>query len=169
VEPDFMPSKLGFGGAAIGLRNYMGPYDAGSAAAIDSAIAAIRQAVALGMTYFDTAPSYGDGLSERIMGEALDGLSERVFLAKKVWPGSPGGARASLEASLTMVNPANTFDYTPALIQFVLSNRLVDVALVGMRIIREVESCVGIWKDESGRIDIDALWRRFISDQKINA
>jgi hypothetical protein len=82
---------------------------------------------------------------------------------------STGGARASLEASLTMVNPANTFDYTPALIQFVLSNRLVDVALVGMRIIREVESCVGIWKDESGRIDIDALWRRFISDQKINA
>jgi hypothetical protein len=57
---------------------------------------------------------------------------------------STGGARASLEASLTMVNPANTFDYTPALIQFVLSNRLVELALVGMRIIREVESCVEI-------------------------
>jgi len=67
-----------------------------------------------------------------------------------------------------MVNPANTFDYTPALIQFVLSNRLVDVALVGMRTVREVESCVGIWKDESGRIDIDALWHRFIADQKTN-
>ena len=34
---------------------------------------------------------------------------------------------------IQMVNPANTFDYTPALIQFVLSNPLVDVALVGMR------------------------------------
>ena len=286
LEPDFVPSKLGFGGAAIGLRNYMGPYDAGSAATVDSAIAAIRHAVALGMTYFDTAPSYGEGLSERIMGEALDGLSERVFLATKVWPGSPGGARASLETSLTnlrrsridllqihgesysrqdvdhilqpgglleqmeelkregivdrigftvedmnegtyqlietgrfdaiqlmynllvqhpyeptrpfgalfaakqhdmmtitmrtatsgifqrwvqIVNPANTFDYTPALIQFVLSNRLVDVALVGMRTVREVESCVGIWKDESGRIDIDALWHRFIADQKTDA
>jgi hypothetical protein len=31
------------------------------------------------------------------------------------------------------------------------------------------KSCVGIWKDESGRIDIDALWHRFIADQKTNA
>jgi hypothetical protein len=68
-----------------------------------------------------------------------------------------------------IVNPVNTFDYTPALIQFVLSNRLVDVALVGMRTAREVESCVGIWKDESGRIDIDALWHRFIADQKTDS
>ena len=39
-----------------------------------------------------------------------------------------------------LVNPANTFDYTPALIQFVLSNPLVDVALVGMRDIATVEA-----------------------------
>ncbi len=39
----------------------------------------------------------------------------------------------TLQRWLRMVNPADTFDYTPALIQFVLSNPLVDVALVGMR------------------------------------
>ena len=40
---------------------------------------------------------------------------------------------------------------------------------MGMHTVQEIQSCVGIWKDESGRIDIDALWHRFISDQKINA
>jgi len=42
-------------------------------------------------------------------------------------------------------------------------------SLVEMRTVREVESCVGIWKHESGRIDIDAPWHRFTSDQKIDA
>jgi aryl-alcohol dehydrogenase-like predicted oxidoreductase len=83
---------------------------------------------------------------------------------------SPAGnsSMTSTKKSRRRVNPENTFDYTPALIQFVLSNRLVDVALVGMRTVREVESCVGIWKHETGRIDIDALWHRFIADQQTN-
>ena len=37
-----------------------------------------------------------------------------------------------LQKWLYQVNPANDFDYTPALLQFVLSNPLVDVALVGL-------------------------------------
>ncbi len=50
------------------------------------------------------------------------------------------------------VNPANTFDYTPALLQFVLSNSLVDVALVGMRDADIVEANVRIVEDMDGRI-----------------
>jgi hypothetical protein len=30
-----------------------------------------------------------------------------------------------------------------------------------MRTLQEVESCVDIWRDENGRIDIDRLWNRF--------
>jgi aryl-alcohol dehydrogenase-like predicted oxidoreductase len=37
-------------------------------------------------------------------------------------------------------NPDNSFDYTPALLQFVLSNPSIDVALVGMRTPEEVEA-----------------------------
>jgi uncharacterized protein len=61
-----------------------------------------------------------------------------------------------------MVNPANTFDYTPALIQFVLSNPLVDVALVGMRDIATVEANVRIWRDLGNRIDLTALHARYV-------
>jgi hypothetical protein len=60
------------------------------------------------------------------------------------------------------------FDYTPSLIQFVLSNKLVDVALVGMRTQDMVDSYVEIWRNENGRIDIDQLWNRY-EQPKISA
>jgi hypothetical protein len=60
-----------------------------------------------------------------------------------------------LQKWIQQVNPANTFDYTPALVQFVLSNPLVDVALVGMRTVAEVEKNAAICNDTAGRIDMD--------------
>jgi len=47
------------------------------------AVAAIRAAVDAGVTLIDTAPAYGLGLSEEIVGEALDGRRDRVVLATK--------------------------------------------------------------------------------------
>ena len=64
---------------------------------------------------------------------------------------------------MRMVNPANTFDYTPALIQFVLSNKLADVALVGMRDVATVDANVRIWRDVAGRIDLAALQGRYVT------
>jgi uncharacterized protein len=60
------------------------------------------------------------------------------------------------------VNPADDFDYNPALLQFVLSNPLVDVALVGMRSAAEVRRNVAICADSSGRIDLNALHERYV-------
>ncbi|HEY5947020.1 MAG TPA: aldo/keto reductase [Kofleriaceae bacterium] len=51
-----------------------------------SAIAAIRRAVELGMTHVDTAELYGSGKVENLVGEALEGLRDRVFLVSKVLP-----------------------------------------------------------------------------------
>jgi uncharacterized protein len=67
----------------------------------------------------------------------------------------------TLQRWVRMVNPANTFDYTAALIQFVLSNPMVDVALVGMRNAAEVAANVRLWRDVGGRIDIAALHARY--------
>jgi aryl-alcohol dehydrogenase-like predicted oxidoreductase len=61
-----------------------------------------------------------------------------------------------------MVNPVNTFDYSPALLQFVLSNPLVDVALVGMRTPEEVETNVKICADLRSRINISQLHERYV-------
>ncbi len=67
-----------------------------------------------------------------------------------------------LQKWVQQVNPANTFDYTPHLLQFVLSDPLVDVALVGMRTPAEVRANARICGDLSGRIDIDALHERYV-------
>src|SRR5207248_668490 len=67
---------------------------------------AVARAVELGVNYFDTASSYGDGVSERHVGEALRELSLDVYLGTKVRlkPEDLGDIRGavvrSLEASL---------------------------------------------------------------------
>lgn len=268
-------SRLGFGGAPAGLTNYLGIYQPANRDQRAGVIAALQRAVELGITYFDTAQGYGDGESESIFGEALQG--KPVFLATKVghWVDeprravedslmrlrrdqidllqihgtsyppeladsilAPGGmlaqmqrmkeegmlrflgfttedqnpavyrfiaseqfdviqlaynllfqhpaeptrpfgtlyeARAAGMGTVTMrtltsgifqkwlqwTNPANDFDYSPALLQFVLSNPLVDVALVGMRTAAEVERNIEIAEDLSGRISIDQLHGKY--------
>lgn len=65
-------------------------------------IAALRGGIDLGMTLIDTAEMYGDGAAERVVGEAIKGLRDRVFLVSKVLPSNAGraGTVASCEASL---------------------------------------------------------------------
>ncbi|MFP3270802.1 MAG: aldo/keto reductase, partial [Paraburkholderia sp.] len=65
-------------------------------------IAALRAGVELGMTLIDTAEMYGDGATEILLGEALAGLRERVFLVSKVYPhnASRRGVQAACEKSL---------------------------------------------------------------------
>jgi diketogulonate reductase-like aldo/keto reductase len=67
-----------------------------------SEIAALREGVELGMTVIDTAEMYGDGATETLVGEALAGLREQVFLVSKVYPhnASRRGVVAACEASL---------------------------------------------------------------------
>jgi uncharacterized protein len=278
-------SRVGFGGATLGLTNYVerfDPYDAGDRARMFDAI---ETALAGGINYYDTAPGYGDGASERVLGEALAGVTSSgghpLFLATKVGyrAGRTGGVRQSLEQSLArlrrdsvdllqihgdsystaqtdeilgdegmaaemaelrseglvrhigfttednndsvfrlirsgvfdtvqvcynllfqhpyepsrpfgamleadrhrlgiitmrtttsgtfqrwvqMVNPGNTFDYAGALIQFVLSNPMVDVALVGMRDADVVRANLALADDLAGRISLEALHERYV-------
>ncbi|MBU6491898.1 MAG: aldo/keto reductase [Burkholderiales bacterium] len=49
-------------------------------------IDALRLGVSLGMTLIDTAEMYGEGKTEELVGEALDGLRDEVFLVSKVYP-----------------------------------------------------------------------------------
>lgn len=56
-------------------------------------IAALRAGIELGMTLVDTAEMYGDGATETLVGEALAGLRDRVFLVSKVYPHNAGAGR----------------------------------------------------------------------------
>jgi len=271
-------SRLGFGGAPAGLANYLGEYDPDEAAARERVRTAVRTALERGVTYFDTAPGYGDGTSEELLGEALAEFDrEDLFIATKVELGDAdyvrdrvagsverlgvdhidllqihggsydaadvervldGGTLAGMErlreagrvdylgfttedhnpavfdfldegvfdvmqinynlmfqhpynpingsgalvaadergvGTVTMrtttsgilqewvetVAPDTGVDYRPALVQFVLSNPLVDVALVGMRDPEVVEANADLVADTDGRIDIEALFERY--------
>ena len=273
-------SRLGFGGATAGLKNYLQAYDPAQKDDREGVIRAIKKALELGVNYFDTAADYGNGASEEIYAQGLSGVpEEEIFLATKVAPCDADAARRSLERSMKrlgreridliqihgtaytqehgdlilkkggmlealqkardeglvkyigftvecqnrqlyrlmetdafdvmqiqynfmfqhpydpqwksgslfdaqehkmgivsmrtatsgmfqnwmhIVDPDNTKDYTEQLIQFVLSNPLVDVALVGMRDEKTVEQNVRICEDLSGRIDLSRVHLHFL-------
>ena len=50
----------------------------------DTSVATLRRALDAGLNLVDTAPSYESGLSERIVGAALSGRREGIFLIDKV-------------------------------------------------------------------------------------
>ncbi|MDR3247214.1 MAG: aldo/keto reductase [Treponema sp.] len=274
-------SRLGFGGAVVGVKNYIRSYDPTTDEAQGAAHKALETALELGVTYFDTAPAYGDGASETIYGDVLGGLDpKKIFLATKCVPTDYDGVMRSIEGSLKrlrrdyvdllqihggtytderarqilaphgmaeameklkkdglvrfigftsednnralfdfmecgrfdqvqmcynfifqhpyepsrpfgslltaeqqglgiaamrasssgtfqrwmkMIRPDDTFDYGPALIQFVFSNPLVDVVLVGMRSPERVRQNVAIANDIAGRVDIRAVHKRGVS------
>jgi diketogulonate reductase-like aldo/keto reductase len=63
--------------------------------AVEPAMAALRRGLDLGMTHVDTAELYGSGRVEAIVGKALAGRRDEVFLVSKVMP-----SNASREGTL---------------------------------------------------------------------
>jgi aryl-alcohol dehydrogenase-like predicted oxidoreductase len=81
-------SEVGCGGAPIGIPNYNEVWDPYGDAETRSVIDAFCHAVDTGYNYFDTAPSYGDGRSEELIGLALEGQRSHVHIATKTaWKG----------------------------------------------------------------------------------
>jgi diketogulonate reductase-like aldo/keto reductase len=68
----------------------------------ETAIAALRRGLDLGMTHIDTAEMYGSGAAEKLVGEAIAGRRDEVFLVSKVLPhnASRNGTIAACERSL---------------------------------------------------------------------
>uniref|UniRef100_UPI0031D73D55 aldo/keto reductase n=1 Tax=Ralstonia sp. TaxID=54061 RepID=UPI0031D73D55 len=65
-------------------------------------IATLRLGLDLGLRLIDTAEMYGEGLSESLIGEAIAGRRDDVFLVSKVYPhnASRRGIAAACERSL---------------------------------------------------------------------
>jgi len=273
-------SRLGFGGATAGLKNYLETFDPGDMDCYNGVVEAVQRAFELGVTYYDTAAGYGDHIGERMYGDGLKGIKpDAVFLATKLSGRTaddayrsvetslkslqrdyvdliqihgdsysverareilaPGGVAEAMESLkrqglarfigfttednndgmyalmksgrfdavqmcynilyqhpyepsrpfgslfeaerlglgtvtmrtatsgtlqrwLRLVDPDNKFDYAPAMIQYVLSNPLVDVALVGMRTKDLVERNAAVAGDLGGRIDLNRIFQRYI-------
>jgi len=98
--------ETGLRASVIGLGTWvMGGWLWGGASETES-LATIREALDLGINLIDTAPIYGHGLAEELVGKALrdSGLRDRVILATKVgleWdPGKTRVWRQSSRASI---------------------------------------------------------------------
>ena len=75
-----------------------------------------------GVNYFDVSPSYGGGVAEQMLGQALRSCRQRIFLSCKTLERSADGARRELEDSLRRLR-TDTID----LYQFHAVNRKLDV------------------------------------------
>lgn len=100
-------STIGFG--CMGLSQAYGPADD------TESIATLRRAIDLGVTFLDTAMSYGSGHNEELIGRAVAGRRQEVVLATKFGivrdqgsgvrvDGRPEHVRGYLEASLTRLH-----------------------------------------------------------------
>ena len=65
-------------------------------------VAALRLGIELGVTLIDTAEMYGEGAAEEVVGEAIAGRRDDIYLVSKVYPHNAGreGVRAACERSL---------------------------------------------------------------------
>ncbi len=52
-------------------------------------IAALQEGIDLGLTLLDTAEMYGEGGSEKIVGQAIQGRRDQVMLVSKVYRTTP--------------------------------------------------------------------------------
>lgn len=81
-------TRLGMGGYPFGGVNEAAGWNPFTPEGRRTAVETIRHALERGINYFDTAPGYGDGNSESIYGEALEGIRTPYTLATKCpWSG----------------------------------------------------------------------------------
>jgi aryl-alcohol dehydrogenase-like predicted oxidoreductase len=72
-------SEVGYGAWGIGAKQWIGASD-------DESLRALNRAIDLGLNFIDTALAYGDGHSEKIVGQIVRGRKEKVFVATKIPP-----------------------------------------------------------------------------------
>lgn len=65
---------------------------------MDTAVRILRRAYEGGMRFFDTARAYSD--SEKKLGEAFDGMRDKIFIASKTMAKTPEEFRQQLETTL---------------------------------------------------------------------
>jgi L-galactose dehydrogenase len=77
-KTDWQVSEVGLGGSWFYGRPEFGLKP------VSYGVEVVERALALGINYFDTAPLYGRGRSEEVLGVALKGVTQPYYLATKV-------------------------------------------------------------------------------------
>src|SRR5579872_7608732 len=83
----FDVSEIGYGAWGIGGKQWLGGSD-------DESLLALQRAIELGVNLIDTALAYGDGHSEKLVGQVVRETGHKIYVATKVppknrvWPAS---------------------------------------------------------------------------------
>ena len=95
----FVELPNGIEAPALGLGTWRMGERAGQRA---QEVKALQQGIDLGLTLIDTAEMYGEGGAEEVVGEAIAGRRDSLFLVSKVYPHNTSrqGAVAACERSL---------------------------------------------------------------------
>ena len=133
-------TRIALGGFPFGGVNRARGWDPFTPEGRATAVSTVRAALDAGINYIDTAPGYGDGNSETIIGEATQGRRDEFVLATKVgYGGAAQGVTASVEASLARLR-TDVIDviqfhggmYSGVDVEHILNDGLLD-ALVALR------------------------------------
>jgi aryl-alcohol dehydrogenase-like predicted oxidoreductase len=133
-------TRLALGGYPFGGINRARGWDPFTDEGRAQAIETVHAALDAGITLIDTAPGYGDGNSEEIVGQATVGRRDEFVLATKVgYRGSAAEVRASVERSLRRLR-TDVIDviqfhggmYTAHQVSHILDDGLLD-ALIALR------------------------------------
>ncbi len=102
---DRMPTRpLGRTGHQVTIFSMGGQATIEDPSKFDESVAILHRALDLGVNYVDTAPVYGNGASERAIGDVMRSRRQEVFLASKTHDRSYDGSMRLLEASLKRLN-----------------------------------------------------------------
>src|SRR5438067_12989550 len=79
----FVPSRplgrTGFTATVLGIGDL-----ADRAVPVEQCVTTARRAIDAGLNLIDTAPNYEDGYSEQIVGRAVKGVRDRMFVISKI-------------------------------------------------------------------------------------
>lgn len=83
IQPPFQPrrelGRTGFCASVLGIGDL-----ADRNLSLETCVATARRAIDAGLNVIDTAPGYEDGYSEEIVGRAVNGVREQLFLIDKI-------------------------------------------------------------------------------------
>ncbi len=141
-------SVMGFGGAPLGNMH--------RALSEEDAQATLRAALDAGVTYFDTAPLYGHGLSEIRFGEALRSLPRESYqlstkIGRYLEPCAPGEEDAGIFVDVPHVRPVYDYSYDGVMRSYEESLKRMGADAVDILYIHDVDIWTHGSKEASDR------------------
>ncbi len=141
-------SEMGFGGAPLGNMH--------RALSEEKAQATLRAAIDAGVTYFDTAPLYGHGLSEMRFGEALRPMPRESYqlstkIGRYLEPCAPGEEDAGIFVKVPHFRPVYDYSYDGVMRSYEDSLKRMGVDSVDILYIHDVDIWTHGSKEASDR------------------